>query len=83
MAIQVNNLVGMVAQMKAAGVNLISANGQIVDFGNGVHNIFVEDPNGMNLECLNAPRHRREAQSSRVSFRPSRRCADGLPDIRR
>lgn len=52
MAIQVNNLVGMVAQMKAAGVNLISANGQIVDFGNGVHNIFVEDPNGMNLELF-------------------------------
>lgn len=52
MAIQVTNLVGMVAQMKAAGTNLISANGQIVDFGNGVHNIFVEDPNGMNLELF-------------------------------
>jgi catechol 2,3-dioxygenase-like lactoylglutathione lyase family enzyme len=52
MAIQVVNLNGMVAQMKAAGVNLISANGQIVDFGNGTHNIFVEDPNGMNLELF-------------------------------
>ncbi len=52
MAIQVINLNGMVAQMKAAGVNLISANGQIVDFGNGTHNIFVEDPNGMNLELF-------------------------------
>jgi catechol 2,3-dioxygenase-like lactoylglutathione lyase family enzyme len=49
MAIQVINLNGMVAEMKAAGVNLISANGQIVDFGNGTHNIFVEDPNGMNI----------------------------------
>ena len=39
-------------ELKAAGVNLISANGQIVDFGNGVHNIFVEDPNGMNLELF-------------------------------
>src|SRR6202044_2793954 len=52
MAIQVTNLVGMVAQMKAAGTNLISANGQLVDFGNGVHNIFVEDPNGMNIELF-------------------------------
>ena len=52
MAIQVTNLIGMVAEMKAAGVNLISTNGQIVDFGNGTHNIFVEDPNGMNLELF-------------------------------
>jgi catechol 2,3-dioxygenase-like lactoylglutathione lyase family enzyme len=52
MAIQVINLAGMVAQMKAAGTNLISANGQLVDFGNGVHNIFVEDPNGMNIELF-------------------------------
>jgi len=52
MAIQVVNLVGMVSEMKAAGVPVISANGQIVDFGNGTHNIFVEDPNGMNLELF-------------------------------
>jgi catechol 2,3-dioxygenase-like lactoylglutathione lyase family enzyme len=52
MAIQVINLSGMVAQMKAAGVNLISANGQIVDFGNGTHNIFVEDASGMNIELF-------------------------------
>jgi catechol 2,3-dioxygenase-like lactoylglutathione lyase family enzyme len=52
MAIQVINLNGMVAQMKAAGTHLVSANGQIVDFGNGTHNIFVEDPNGMNIELF-------------------------------
>jgi len=52
MAIQVINLTGMIAEMKAAGVNVISANGQIVDFGGGTHTIFVEDPNGMNLEVF-------------------------------
>ena len=52
MAIQVTNLNGMIAGMKAAGVNVISANGQIVDFGGGTHTIFVEDPNGMNLEVF-------------------------------
>jgi glyoxylase I family protein len=52
MAIQVINLTGMIAEMKAAGVNVISANGAIVDFGGGTHTIFVEDPNGMNLEVF-------------------------------
>jgi catechol 2,3-dioxygenase-like lactoylglutathione lyase family enzyme len=52
MAIQVINLTGMVAEMKAAGVNLLSRDGQIVDFGGGTHNIFVEDPNGMNIELF-------------------------------
>jgi catechol 2,3-dioxygenase-like lactoylglutathione lyase family enzyme len=52
MAIQVINLNGMVAQMKAVGTHLISANSQIVDFGGGTHNIFVEDPNGMNIELF-------------------------------
>jgi catechol 2,3-dioxygenase-like lactoylglutathione lyase family enzyme len=55
MAINVDNIEGMVAQMKAAGVNLISTNGELVDFGNGVRNIFVEDPNGMNLELIYRP----------------------------
>jgi catechol 2,3-dioxygenase-like lactoylglutathione lyase family enzyme len=52
MAIQVINLGGMIAQMKAAGSHVISANGQIVDFGGGTHTIFVEDPNGMNVEIF-------------------------------
>jgi catechol 2,3-dioxygenase-like lactoylglutathione lyase family enzyme len=52
MAIQVINLNGMVAELRAAGANLLSANGQIVDFGGGTHNIFVEDPNGMNIELF-------------------------------
>jgi catechol 2,3-dioxygenase-like lactoylglutathione lyase family enzyme len=52
MAIQVNDLTGMVAEMKAAGVPVISANGEIVNFGGGTHTIFVEDPNGMNLEVF-------------------------------
>jgi len=55
LCVQVENIEGMVGQMKAAGVNLISANGQLVDFGNGVHNIFVEDPNGLNIELFERP----------------------------
>jgi catechol 2,3-dioxygenase-like lactoylglutathione lyase family enzyme len=52
MAIQVNDLTATISQMKAAGTNIISAKGEIVDFGGGTHTIFVEDPNGMNLEVF-------------------------------
>ncbi len=52
MAIQVNTLSGMLDAMKAAGANVISANGQIVDFGGGTYTIFVEDPNGLNIEVF-------------------------------
>jgi hypothetical protein len=38
--------------MKDAGTPIISANGEIVDFGGGTFTIFVEDPNGMNLEVF-------------------------------
>jgi catechol 2,3-dioxygenase-like lactoylglutathione lyase family enzyme len=52
MAIQVNDLTATISQMRAAGTNIISAKGEIVDFGGGTHTIFVEDPNGMNLEIF-------------------------------
>ena len=60
MAIQVNELRPTIARMKEAGTNIISANGEIVDFGGGTFTIFVEDPNGMNLEVFerNAPQGR-------------------------
>jgi len=50
MCIFVTNLEGMVAQMKAAGMNFLSVDQKIVDFGGGTFNIFVEDPNGVNIE---------------------------------
>lgn len=52
MAIQVNELRPTIARMKAAGTNIISTNGEVVDFGAGTFTIFVEDPNGMNLEVF-------------------------------
>jgi len=52
LCIQVNDETSTIGQMKAAGINILSANGEIVDFGGGTHTIFVEDPNGMNLEIF-------------------------------
>ncbi len=61
MAIQVNEEKPTIARMKAAGTNIISTNGEIVDFGGGTFTIFVEDPNGMNLEVFERnPPPRRE-----------------------
>jgi catechol 2,3-dioxygenase-like lactoylglutathione lyase family enzyme len=52
MCIQVNEERPTIARMKAAGTPIISANGEIVDFGGGTFTIFVQDPNGMNLEVF-------------------------------
>jgi catechol 2,3-dioxygenase-like lactoylglutathione lyase family enzyme len=52
MAIQVYDEKSTIGHMKASGVNIISTDGQIVDFGGGTYTIFVEDPNGMNLEIF-------------------------------
>lgn len=51
-AIQVNTLSGMLAAMKAGGAQVISTNGQIVDFGGGTYTIFIEDPNGLHIETF-------------------------------
>ena len=40
----------MLAQMKAAGLSGLSADGELVYFGNGVYNMLVEDPSGLNIE---------------------------------
>jgi catechol 2,3-dioxygenase-like lactoylglutathione lyase family enzyme len=52
MAVQVNDLTAMLGVMRPAGVNVISSDGKIVDFGGGTHTIFVQDPNGMNMEVF-------------------------------
>jgi len=65
MALQVNELRPTIDRMKAAGTNIISANGDIVNFGGGTFTIFVEDPNGMNLEVFerNAPQGKNKEKS--------------------
>ena len=48
--LRVTNLDGMVASMKAQGLRVISAGGGPVQFGPTSRNVFVVEPNGMNLE---------------------------------
>lgn len=52
MALQVRDLDGLLARMRAAGVKVTSLNGQVVQFSPTVRNIFVEDPNGVNIELF-------------------------------
>jgi catechol 2,3-dioxygenase-like lactoylglutathione lyase family enzyme len=52
MALQVRDLDGLLARMHAAGVKVTSKDGAVVQFGPTVRNIFVEDPNGVNIELF-------------------------------
>jgi catechol 2,3-dioxygenase-like lactoylglutathione lyase family enzyme len=51
-ALQVRDLDGLLARMRAAGVKVTSLNGAVVQFSPTIRNIFVEDPNGVNVELF-------------------------------
>jgi catechol 2,3-dioxygenase-like lactoylglutathione lyase family enzyme len=50
LVLRVNDLEAMLQQLRAAGTEVLSARGEIVQFGPKTRNIFVVDPNGVNLE---------------------------------
>jgi catechol 2,3-dioxygenase-like lactoylglutathione lyase family enzyme len=52
MALRVTGIEGLVERMRAAGVQLTSKNGQLVQFTPAIRNIFVVDPNGVNIELF-------------------------------
>ncbi len=51
-ALRVTDLDGLLKRMRAAGVPVTSAHGEIVQFTPAIRNIFVEDPNGLNIELF-------------------------------
>lgn len=50
LVLRVNDLEGMVKRLKAIGTPVFSKDGEIVQFTPTTRNIFVTDPNGINLE---------------------------------
>ena len=52
MALRVKDLDGLLARMRAAGVPLTSQHGEVVQFTPTIRNIFVQDPNGINIELF-------------------------------
>jgi catechol 2,3-dioxygenase-like lactoylglutathione lyase family enzyme len=53
-ALRVQDLDGLLKRMRAAGVQVTSLRGEVVQFSPTIRNIFVEDPNGLNIELFEA-----------------------------
>ena len=51
-ALRVQVLDGLLKRMRAAGVRVTSKDGAVVQFSPTIRNIFVEDPNGLNIELF-------------------------------
>jgi catechol 2,3-dioxygenase-like lactoylglutathione lyase family enzyme len=59
MAIRVQKIDELVAQLKGEGIRILSRNSEVLQWSPTVRNIFLKDPNGLNLELVwtdpNAP----------------------------
>jgi catechol 2,3-dioxygenase-like lactoylglutathione lyase family enzyme len=51
-ALRVTDIDGLLTRMRAAGVKVTSLRGELVQFSPTIRNIFVEDPNGLNIELF-------------------------------
>jgi catechol 2,3-dioxygenase-like lactoylglutathione lyase family enzyme len=52
MAIRVAAIGDLLARMKAKGVRVISKNGELVNWSPTIRNVFVKDPDGLNIELV-------------------------------
>ena len=51
-ALRVTDIEGLLQRMRAAGVQVTSKDGALVQFSPTIRNIFVVDPNGLNIELF-------------------------------
>ena len=52
MAIRVGHIRELLAKIKAQGGRVLSRNGELVEWSDTIRNVFVKDPNGLNLELV-------------------------------
>jgi catechol 2,3-dioxygenase-like lactoylglutathione lyase family enzyme len=52
MALRVGHIRELLAKIKANGGRVLSRDGQLVEWSDTVRNVFVKDPNGLNLELV-------------------------------
>ena len=52
MALRVGHIRELLARIKAAGGRVLSRDGELVEWSATVRNVFVKDPNGLNLELV-------------------------------
>lgn len=55
MAIRVKKIQELVATLKKEGIRVSSKNADLVEWSATIHNIFIKDPNGLNLELVGTP----------------------------
>ena len=51
-AIRVGHIRELLARIKAQGGRVLSRNGELVEWSDTIRNVFVKDPNGLNLELV-------------------------------
>jgi catechol 2,3-dioxygenase-like lactoylglutathione lyase family enzyme len=54
MAIRIGHIRDVLAKIKASGGRVLSKDEQLVDWSESIRNVFVKDPNGLNLELVGA-----------------------------
>jgi catechol 2,3-dioxygenase-like lactoylglutathione lyase family enzyme len=52
MALRVGHIHDLLAKIKAEGGRVLSRNGELVEWSETIRNVFVKDPNGLNLELV-------------------------------
>ncbi len=55
MAIRVKKIQELMTQLKAEGIRVSSKNGELVQWSPTIVNVFIKDPNGLNLELVGTP----------------------------
>ncbi len=54
MAIRIGHIRDVLAKIKASGGRVLSRNEELVEWSDTIRNVFVKDPNGLNLELVGA-----------------------------
>ena len=52
MALRVGHIRELLAKIKAQGGRVLSRDGALVEWSDTIRNVFVKDPNGLNLELV-------------------------------
>jgi len=55
MAIRVQKIEELLPQLKADGIRVLSKDGALVEWSATIRNVFVKEPNGLNLELVGTP----------------------------
>jgi len=55
LAIRVQKIEELLPQLKADGIRVLSKDGALVEWSPTIRNVFVKEPNGLNLELVGTP----------------------------